>query len=123
MRVGIAIGERPGCSFQRPPEPGVEIAAVRERASLDDTLVVHPVHEQRRPGLGPRRLVDRPKGARGADHQRGALTGQTSRSEIGARSVEERRIPAVDRLIGDLGKPFGIESERVEQLLVPGAGP
>src|SRR5947208_1297086 len=88
---------RPSASaftLQRRSEPGVEIAAVRQRASFDDTLVVDPMQEERRPGLRSRGLVDRSKRARGSDHQRRALTAQGARAEVGARAVEECRVPA-----------------------------
>ena len=82
---------------ERLVQPGVEVAAVGERASLDDAALVQPVEKETGPRLGALRLVQDPKRSGGADHQGGPCLAGAAGAEVRAGSVDHRRIPAVLR--------------------------
>jgi len=121
VRVGIAVVERAAGAFQRLVQPGGEVATVRERSAFDDTQLVDPVEKERGARLRPLGLVDDSDRSRSADHQCSAFSRHAAGPKVRARSVEQRRVPTVYRDVGDLGKTFCVEAQRVEQLLVPRA--
>ena len=91
----------------------VEVAAVRERAALDDATLVGEVEEEARLRLRPLALVEHAERARGADHERGALARRAAGAGVRAGGV------GPDRDVRDLRQPLAVDSERGEQLLVP----
>src|SRR5439155_10854346 len=98
VRVRVTVCERPLGVLQRVPDPPVEIAAVGERTALDDAPVVEQVEEEPRLRLRLLGLVDDTQRSRGADAQRGALAAGAAGADVGARAVDPRGEPAVDRL-------------------------
>src|SRR5207237_920312 len=102
-------------------EPVVDVAAVRERAALQHAPVVDAVHEETRARLWPLRPVQHAIRARRPDHERRALPGGAARAEVGARAVDERRIPVADGLVAELWQAVRVEPERRQELLVPGS--
>ena len=95
MVVRAALEERARGVRERLLEPGVEVAAVGERAALDDAALVEPVHEEPRPRLRPLRLVEDAQRARGADHERRARRAGAAGAEIRAGAVD--RAPGTSR--------------------------
>ena len=121
MRVRAALGERTVRRRQRLAEPAVEVAAVGKRAALDHATLVDPVEEEAAARLRDLRLVQRPKRARGPDHQRGTPASDAACTEVRACAVDPRRMPVPERLVRDRRQPGLVESERVEQLAIPAA--
>src|SRR5207237_3045587 len=56
--VGAALEHRALAGRQRLLQPGMEVAAVRERAPLDHPPLIEQVEEEARPRLGYLRLVE-----------------------------------------------------------------
>ena len=125
MRVRLAAGEVDRLrGAKRLAEPVPEVAAVRERAALDEPLGVEPVQEE--PGARLRRArVDRADRGRGADHQRRPPRLDAVRADVRAGAVAERREPrlvAVNRLVRERRQALRPDADGVEQLPVPVAG-
>src|SRR6185437_7351835 len=95
---------------ERALEPGVEIAAVRERTALADSPLVDAVHEEAVVRLRSLGLVEDSHRAGGADHQRRALEADTARTEVRADAVEPYRH------VRDRRQARRVEAEPVEQL-------
>ena len=72
MVVGVAFEERAGGIGEGRLEPGVEVAAVGDRAPLDDAALVEPEHEEPGPRLRHVGLVEDAERAGGADVERRA---------------------------------------------------
>ncbi len=108
----VAAGELAPGRRERPLEPGVEVAAVGERAALDDAALVQPVEEEARPRPRALGLVDEPQRAGGADHERGAAS-RCSRRRGSSRRRRARRAGRRSR------QPLGVEAEHGEELGVP----
>ena len=109
----VALGERSRGVGEGVLEPLVEVAAVGERAALDDVALVGEVEEEPRLRLRPLALVEDAECARGADHERGALAPRAARARVRAGGV------APEREVGEPRQSLGVEPERGEQLFVP----
>ena len=119
MLVRAALEDRAVGVGERLLEPGVEVAAVGERAALDDAALVEPVEEEARPRLRPLGLVEDPQRARGADHQRRARRAGAAGAEVRAGAVD--RAPGTSRRSArrEARQPLLVDTEHVEQLDVP----
>ncbi len=113
MVARVALRERSGGVGERPLEPVVEVAAVRERAALDDSALVGQVEEEARLRLRPFALVEHAERTGRADHERCALARRAARARVRARGV------APERDVRDLRQPVAVDSDRGQQLLVP----
>ena len=109
----IALRERSRRVAERPLEPLVEVAAVGERAALDDAARVREIEEEARLRLRPLALVEDAERARGADHERGALARHAAGARVGAGGV------GPERHVGDPWQALLLDAEDVEQLGVP----
>ena len=121
MVVRAAAASAPA-SPSVPLEPGVEVAAVGERAALDDAALVEPVEEEAGPRLGPLGLVEdraarrrcRPSARRGAgrcSRRRGSSTtpSMSAGNQAPCGSSES------------CGRLLLVDADELEQLGVPAA--
>ncbi len=106
---------------ERPLEPVVEVAAVGERAALDDAPLVEPVEEEAGLRLGRVGLVENAERGRGADHQRGAARAGAAGAEVRAGAVEERRVPAAVRFLAEQRQPLLADAGKLQELGIPAA--
>src|SRR5206468_7721135 len=99
VRIGISSGERAVDVRKSVDEPAVEVPAVRERPSFDDTAIVDTEQEKTLPRLRRFGLVHRPESAGGADRQRGALARHAPGADVRARAVVRCEKPVADLLV------------------------
>ena len=97
----------------------MQVAAVRERTSFAEPLVVEPVEKEARPRLCVGRLVDDARRRGRADHHRGSPAREATGADVRARAVAERGPDACNRLVGERRELGRLQSERSERLLVP----
>src|SRR4029453_8097442 len=98
---------------ERPLEPLVEVAAVGERAALDDAARVREIEEEALLRLRPLALIEDAERARGADHERGARPSGAARSCVGAGGV------GPERYVGDPWQALLLHPRGVGQPGVP----
>ena len=104
--------------------PGVDVAAVGERAAGDESSPVDAIAPEARRNLRVRSIRNQAHGSGGAHHQRGAIRRDASAAEVIAGSVAQRGKPAGLGERGPQGAIFGqqlvfglIERRRIGKLI------
>src|SRR5262249_57094814 len=82
VRGGVAAGGRAVVVRERVAEPAVDVAAVRERAALDDAPIVDAVEEQARARERRLRVVHGAKSSRSPDRERSALARDAAGADV-----------------------------------------
>ena len=108
-----------GADPQGLQEPGVQVAAIGERAALAEAPAVEAVQEEPRTRNGRVGLVHDAQRGRGPDHQRGSSARGAPRADVRARAVAERGADAGDRLVGDRRQLRSVDPDRRKRLVVP----